>query len=529
MGSAHPPPINLVILTLGSIAASFFGMASTDSTVVPDSTIPSITRTTHIIALLGPDNAAPTDHGWFAADFCLLNRLFANLGKSQRWYTSINLASAIREHGPILHGNPRRSRRVVCSDATQLHGLYQLAHDSLKHGWLSGITAVCENMDMDDHLLLILLGHGTDTTNQFQFTIGDEYVHRQEVVQVIRASRAASDRIDKAKVTFLTTSCYSGGWTMDTMCDLNPTVVAAAQHNQESDSTSRSASGRSGGSVFVEALANELARSSPSPDADRLPRSFREWTSDIDAEMDRLFAVGARPQFAAKEGSWDNSFPEVTGIPQATYRERYTSPPEVASNPESGSADERVAASHSIVRGRLITLCRQYLSIKPGRDTSGKNIKIHGLIHQFIDWKSGLSSRSLSDADTVFLSSRLRHRMILAQVAEMYVDHLGLRPFRKFNMFVVDEWKQDASSERQQAFSAAYQQIPNNWIFPRGPMRKHEGFPKPHYYLAAAFADKGLDIMEVSRRMAMLCEELDFFSESRTAESWRSYLTWRET
>ena len=89
-------------------------------------------------------------------------------------------------------------------------------------------------------------------------------------------------------------------------------------------------------------------------------------------------------------------------------------------------------------------------------------------------------------------------------------------------MFSFEEWKQDASRERQQAFFAVYERIRYRWISPRGPMRWHQGFVKPHYYLAAAFADKGLDTIEVFRRMVMLCEELDFFLDIRTAESWNN-------
>lgn len=495
---------------------------------MPDSPVPSITPNTHIIALLGPDNADPIKDGCFSADFCLLNQLFAGLGKSQRWYTSVNLASAIEEHGPILHGNPRRSRRVVCSDATQLHGLCQLPEDSLEHGWLSAITSVCQSIDADEHLLLIFLGHGSDKDDEFRFQIGDAGVHRQEVVQVIKASRASSGGADEPKVTFLMTSCFSGGWAMDTMEGMNRTLIAAAHHDEFSNSTSRSASGSFRGGIFVEALANELARSSPSPDAHRLPRSFREWTSDLDAEMDRLFSVGARPQFAAKEGSWDNPFTEVTGIPQTTYHERYMSLPEVPPNPEMGSTEEQVAASYSIVSGRLINLCRQYMAIRPGLDEASNNVNLHSLIHQFIDWRTGRSSIPLPDDKMVFLTSRMRHRMALSLIAEMYVDHLGLRPFRTFNMFILHEWKEDASPQRKQAYEVAMQQIPRRWIFPNGPMARFEIFLKPQHYLAAAFADKGLDQMEVSRRVSVLCKEIEVVFGSQATEPHRQYPDWRE-
>ena len=189
----------------------------------------------------------------------------------------------------------------------------------------------------------------------------------------------------------------------------------------------------------------------------------------IDAEMDRLFAVSPSAHFAAKHMSCDHPSPEVIGIPQTTYCRRYVSLSEVALNLDLGAPGKRAAANSSIERGRLITLCREYISsldcirrARTSRSTASSA-------------SSSTGSRTSHQGPCrmqiqLFLSSRLRHRMILAQVANMY--HPGLRSFRKFDIF---------------------------------------------------------DRMKFFRPPKVLCTELDLFSESRATESRRKHLIWRET
>ena len=466
---------------------------------LPSSALPLISPRTHLLALLGPDNAKPDEDGWFAADFCLLNRLFTGLGRTQAWFTSIDLNQVIQQYGPILHGNPVRPRKVVCSNIEQLSSLHRIDQDFILDQWLHYVTFVCNTIPEDDHILIMLFGHGSDEEESFSFSVGSETLAREQFGQIIDTVLIKNPNI---KISILMSSCYSGGWAVDNR--FNATILAAAKADQESNSVPRSASGRFAGGVFVQAVVNELLRTG-SPSNKEI--AYREWTENVRAEMDTLFAVGANPHFTARNNTWDCPYEEATGLPKNSYRERYNTLPIVPPNPESDNLASCVAGGSPII-GRLNALCRQYLFLRPGLDNKAKNIHISTLVNQC--FHQGLpSSKPFTMSKVMFLASRLRHRIALAALAGWYVDALQLRPFRSFCMFVEHEWRRDASEARRGHYSQAYSAIcAIGGMFPRGPMRSSEGFSKPKEYLAAAFADKGLDAMEVRRRLNGLREQL---------------------
>lgn len=471
-------------------------------TSVPNSIMPTITPRTHLVALLGPANAVPQLDGWFAADFCLLNQLFQGLGKSQAWFTSVDFDSVIRDYGPVLHGNPLRPRRVVCQTPAQLNHVHHLSQRELVSGFLGYLSSICRSSKYDEHVLIMLFGHGDDEENFFAFSVGDDQdLHRDQILAAVQTPTTI-----RPKISLLLTSCFSGGWALDPRFDA--TIMAGARYNELSDSMPRSASNRFGGGVFTQALVTELLRGDT---ASLQGTSYKDWCRNIKDEMDRLFGLGAKPEFAARDGTWEQPYDEATGIYRVSYRDRYNALPFVSPNPHPDSISDRVFGARSVFRGRLQALCRRYILLRPGHDNSAGNVHLSSLVHRFYDAINRTTSRPFTDHEAIYLAACLRHRIGLAKLAEVYVEILRLRPFRSFCMFVRHEWEKDASESRQNLFREAYSaisEVGRGIFFPRGPMRRGDLFAKPKDYLAAAFADKGLDRLDVERRMSIIKDNI---------------------
>lgn len=85
--------------------------------------IPDVHNTTHIIGLLGVNNhfcqedekhaCDPSLDGWRVSDSLMLNYLFHGLGKTQQWFTCLDIADITKRYGEYAHENCYRTRRVV--------------------------------------------------------------------------------------------------------------------------------------------------------------------------------------------------------------------------------------------------------------------------------------------------------------------------------------------------------------------------------------------------------------------------------
>lgn len=177
--------------------------------------------------------------------------------------------------------------------------------------------------------------------------------------------------------------------------------------------------------------------------------------------MADLFSIGARPQFAARHGSWDVGDGEATGVPRAAYIDTYMALPTAPAS-DSGSDNDTpevtMTAAHPSITGRLRALCQAYLLMRPGRPSSGNNIRITGLIRQVLrPERRYIQPMTLNDA--LFLLTRLKHRMLMAVLAERYVQFLRLRPFRGFGMFTYEDWRKGISTPRLDAYKEAWKSI----------------------------------------------------------------------
>ncbi|KAF8428672.1 hypothetical protein EV426DRAFT_585308 [Tirmania nivea] len=266
-------------------------------------TIPEVTSNTHVMAILGVTDPDPGEgDGWLLADFCLLNQLLRDTGKTQSWFMAMNVDEAIVDHGDIVHGNPFRERKVVCSRRNPLHDVTECAVEDIRNAFLQQLRAVCRTCQTSDKLLLVMVGHGEEET--YGLCIGEE--EREEVLL-----RSEVDEITNAylpagtNVAIILTSCYSGGW-----LSVDSSVMAAVSKDHESDSYQRSASECLRGGLFTQALINTLC-------AGITTSSYRKVTDDVTAHLERIFALVVEdhpPVYSAQANQWDQDASSMTGL-----------------------------------------------------------------------------------------------------------------------------------------------------------------------------------------------------------------------
>ncbi|KAI9764157.1 MAG: hypothetical protein M1840_008639 [Geoglossum simile] len=452
--------------------------------------LPIVDSRTHIISLLGITDANPAGDGWFASDYCLFYHLFRGLGKSQTWVTCLDFVGEVTKHGDIIHRYPFQTRKVVCSQSLRLEqGLEVFSPDSLLGGFLSSLERICRNADADDRVLVMIFGHGSDDPQYVLTGTG-----RLTIDDFIRAIQPARTETKDLLVCLLMTSCYSGGWITDSF---NASVIAAADNETESDSIRRSGSQNYRGSIFSLAVINELFKPETSISSAE-PASFDTFTEGVEKKMEELFSVGAKPRFAPQGGLWSASLESTTGTVRAMWQKRYDELPSVPPDPHPDNLD-----ADTRLTGNIQALSRIYLDLRPGYDEKPSNMWIHGQI-------SRAHHGSLKPQDAVLLLRSLRYRIALALAAEHFVSSLNLHPFPSFDFYDDREWKMARTSDSNEAARKAWKVIGEFDLFPGPECTKapsQRPFPKPRLYLAAAFAAKGLDEMEVRRRVEEYLEK----------------------
>ena len=117
-----------------------------------------ITTKTHVVAVLGIEDARHRKDGWMWADFCFLNQILRGLGKTQAWFTSVDGAKLLKRQGPTVFGNPHRTRKVVYSKEIAPENVLRKSKYQLKEAFLSHLRLVADEIELGDHLLVILIG-----------------------------------------------------------------------------------------------------------------------------------------------------------------------------------------------------------------------------------------------------------------------------------------------------------------------------------------------------------------------------------
>ena len=230
----------------------------------------------------------------------------------------------------------------------------------LKEAFLSHLRLVADEIELGDHLLVILIGHGHEVN--FGIFVG----HGEQTVSTAEVQSAVSNCSFTTDVALLLTSCYSGGWILDKA--LPALTPAAATPKLESDSTNRCRSRRYGGGLFAAAIAKTLVENAAVATSDTA--TYQNFTDQVAQNMRKLWRLGSPPAFsAAKDALWGVPTGAVTGIHLGDqYASRFAGLPDYPANPDTGASDRQTG---SRTKAALESKMAQYMGMKPGWDTAG--------------------------------------------------------------------------------------------------------------------------------------------------------------
>lgn len=294
---------------------------------------------TRIVAVCGVTDemgeASPAMDGWFFSDFFLFHHLLQGLGISQQWCSAEEPLQLIKKYGEYLHGNPHKPRKVVLDQkmvtAGKLDNVLVFPRGQLKTRFVRIVKSECQAARANkETILLLIFGHGDSRT--YGITLGTGAVSKLKISNLRSAIGG-----DSLAVTLLSTSCYSGGWSISP--ELNITTMAAAGPDAQSISWAASASlGRMCGSIWASAVLPALLEESTSnstEDAEEiLPENANEeqrktFSSFCRSVFEYLFkkvdrhAIEHDITFSAQDDEWGMVWTDLTGFPPANYAKRY--------------------------------------------------------------------------------------------------------------------------------------------------------------------------------------------------------------
>ena len=301
-------------------------------------TPPDITERTRIIAVLGvTEQPAPYGNdGWFVSDFFAFWNIFQGMTERQTWYHCLDIDSLVTKHTRYLHGNPYKQRKVVL-DGKILEDCKQSKHppehikaDKLKLKTKTLITTECRDAERaGENVLILLFGHG-DRSNH-GIVLGGGARQTLKIGELHSATKALN-----TKITLITTSCYSGGWTCNPQLNLS-TMTAAGNKNVSLSWRFSGSTGRACGSMFTTALVQKLTKVGAT---DRTLRDDVE-DEDVTEHQEETYVEFTRTvhehllkgidrrgyehqlSFGAQDDAWTMCWRERTGIPLGHFKERW--------------------------------------------------------------------------------------------------------------------------------------------------------------------------------------------------------------
>lgn len=411
----------------GALVEKFFG-SRCPPVVTPDTTI---------IAVCGPndkeDNTSPVKDGWFFSDFYLFHHLFQNTAKRQYWLTCVGPQILVQKYKEFVRGDPRTNDRRVVLDNTfakAVQDVLVFPPSDLLERFLSYVTEACKNTKDTQHPVLVLIfGHGEE--EQFSICIGGEktWLYRAKFKVAIQRHNP------RPNVSVLTTSCFGGGWTQ--MAYFNITAMSGTDTNEETLLWPQSASiSRACGSRYADGVAQALIRSE-FQSLDRECESEIQQSTTYDALVETIRTILTkeidvreinRISFSAQDVNWNMEWRARTGFTLSTYEAKWHALKLIPQGSASGvtlSASVRfsdfVYLSIPEAEFPLRRHAYDYLTSKPGGNSTAKNHYVHGLCHRILQNQT-LNTRELEE-----LAAALKYRLkkIISR-ATAYKDRLGL-------------------------------------------------------------------------------------------------------
>ncbi|XPT04298.1 hypothetical protein M3J09_013378 [Ascochyta lentis] len=464
--------------------------------------------------------------GWFVADTYAFMSMYENTCAAQTWIHSEKPQDLVNKYGTYVHGDPYKDRKEVLSQAMLDQGFAKdftvVPRTQLKQRFCQQLKVEAETArKLGQSLLVLTMSHGDEETHAVNlgerdvpgdwFTVED---FRNAVALGVSRGAAATD----LKITYVSTACYSGGWTV--MTDINLTIFAAAGPDRESLSWLASPScGRYSGAVMCTAL--RLAWEEESKAAETInetvsvpgqERTLAEFTGEI---YDSLYRIDKEAhkhdiRFSAQDDDWETAWTQRSGFSLASFHQKWdslktcktTAPPDALLNPSPsnklnssipvdvarGSFSRRFEFA-SAAREFVLVIADRYMSSFPGPNNTANNGPLHSLIQQVRDNKVILFQGSL---DAIYYP--VQFRLSMAHQATWLLNATGI-PLP--NGQRCNEWDETNFREYMRNFpedsatakwNLAVRVIFQN-VLPNADKRlQGMRWNKPNHYIAAALA-----------------------------------------
>ena len=533
-------------------------------------TLPDIAQNTRIIGVCGiPEaEASPIEDGWFFSDFFLFNHLLKGEGVYQLWISSEGTEPSQlmkrfgQEFAPgYLHGDPSITRKVVLSKdllaKKALTRVRTFAAWELLLKFLELLKIQCDiAREQGQPVLILVFGHGN--LDDKGIHIGSPLGLFTDRPYYLNYSNLKNAIGQDVQVTLLSTSCYSGGWSVNP--DLNITMLTAAAPDVQSESWGGSASlGRRSGSIFASAVQQALSSESSPLLADtpiRIPREFQPRQIEAFSEFTRVihavlfkrgdrFAYAHGIMFSAQDDDWEASWSKRTGISLTNFQQKldnlpdYPAPPMgplgnvTSRNPDEHSEVDPEAARRYIAQtmgfgavmqqdplkgafGGTIrswqkyvkVLAQDYMSSFPGGDGKGPNTLLHGRINRLLKDPDKASADHLRD-----IQYKIGYQTASMLTAEDFLNYAeiplpGKKRGHEFNEEAWHIWaeKNDLLSQ----FCEILDVVNTAKLF--SPPTKEQGpsWAKPTIYIAAALTlANPPSLNAVRKKLEIICRFKD--------------------
>lgn len=499
------------------------GVADTNQTTTKfDSNLPP--GVDHPVVTRG--RCDPKVEGWFISDFYGFKTLYKDTCASQVWIHSEQPQALVDVYGEYLHGNPFEDRKVVLSQDLLDEGLGKdvvvVPRAQLKQQFCLLLKREAElARNHGQSLLVMTMAYGREEThavNLGELHNKDDWFAIDDFKNAVISESALQCGASKTDldITYLTTACFSGGWTIQV--DLNRTMFAAAGPEQESASWYGSPSiGRYSGSIYATAIMQAWDKESmaahtvgSSPASSSTQKTLAAFHEEV---YDTLFSIDKWAQvhdirFSAQDGNWDTPWTTRAGFPLISFAHKWnqlkvvpSSNPDGMLNPSPSNkqiSDQRAVQATEGFRGRFDTVnsarefvmfqAKMYLNSFPGRDNLAKNATLHGTLHRLRSRKFYANMEQLES-----ISLQVRYRLALSHRATWLVKAAGLPlPDGKscdhweeasFQMWMREDPTEDVSRRYTMAVRKIFATVVPE------PTRE-QGLPwnKPNHYIATALA-----------------------------------------
>ena len=401
------------------------------------------TRIVAICAVTDDGNTAdPTEDGWLISEFYAFNYLLKGTGAKQTWLSAADAKELIRRYGLYTHENSRFENKVVLDqallDRQELSPITLVpAHDMVAH-FLRVLddesrSAITERQS----LLVFIFAHCFEQTQKiwlgpdFDWDVSLKrgkdldpwfypenhlekyFLHREEFQHAVRYN---------ARVTLITTACYSNGWAVDLSLDL---AAASAAKWEKVASRSQSQLDVAGcGSIYNLDVYKKMVEESKSAGDDIASAAQDGGMSLVEdgmkseeekARQELVRAIG-RIRFMRTDGSpghrgivlssqsddWAAAWGRRLGLPLSSFKLRWNQlksrfPAANLSADSNPVVDDpqlprfieparplrlRFGGNIRSARMRVLHLARTYLASNPNPGSQAPNTSLHGRMDQ---------------------------------------------------------------------------------------------------------------------------------------------------